>query len=187
MDSILEIQNKINTSKISLAGYVKEFLERAVDDHFNSIINYDPNVVSTQVIAIEKRREAGEILPLYGAVLGIKDNIDTVCYPTTGGTPALLDHRPKQDADVITTLIQAGAVIAAKTNMHELAFGVTSNNACTGAVKNPYDQDLISGGSSGGAAASIAAGIFNAGLGTDTGGSCRIPLHFVVFMVFVLR
>ena len=72
-------------------------------------------------------------------------------------------------------LLDAGALLAGKTNMHELAFGITSNNAAFGAVRNPYDPKRIAGGSSGGTAAAIAAGVVEAGLGTDTGGSVRIP------------
>ena len=79
------------------------------------------------------------------------------------------------DAGVVEKITNAGGFIGAKAGMHELAFGITSNNAVTGPVRNPKNTDMIPGGSSGGTAAAIAAGIFPAGLGTDTGGSCRIP------------
>ena len=84
-------------------------------------------------------------------------------------------HTPSKDAGAISELLRAGAILGAKANMHELAFGITSNNAVTGPVHNPADLDKIAGGSSGGTAAAVAAGIFPFGLGTDTGGSCRIP------------
>jgi Asp-tRNA(Asn)/Glu-tRNA(Gln) amidotransferase A subunit family amidase len=105
----------------------------------------------------------------------VKDCIDTAAYPTTSGTPKLDHYQPNRNAVVVQRLLDAGAIIAGKANMHELAYGITSNNAHTGAVRNPYDLELIPGGSSGGSAAAVAAGIANAGLGTDTGGSIRIP------------
>src|SRR5690606_13609012 len=79
------------------------------------------------------------------------------------------------DAPVIATLRRAGALFLGKTNMHELSFGATSINRHTGPVRNPANPDLIAGGSSGGSAAAVAAGLAPAALGTDTGGSCRIP------------
>jgi len=105
----------------------------------------------------------------------VKDNIDTADLPTTGGTPGLQDWQPAANAPVMQALLDAGAVLAGKTNMHELAFGITSNNVGYGAVGNPYDATMIPGGSSGGTAAAVAARIVPAGLGSDTGGSCRIP------------
>ncbi len=112
---------------------------------------------------------------LFGLAIVVKDNINTHDFPTTAGTIALKNFFPKEDAPIIKKLRDAGAIIVGKTNMHELAFGVTSNNSCFGAVKNPLNPLYFAGGSSGGTAAAIKAGIVNIGLGTDTGGSCRIP------------
>ncbi|MEM6745299.1 MAG: amidase family protein, partial [Pseudomonadota bacterium] len=112
--------------------------------------------------------------PLKGAGLAIKDNIDTWDFPTSGGTPGLKGRRTG-DAAVMAKLRSAGGVPLGKANLHELAFGITSNNAAFGPVRNPWNTDLIPGGSSGGTAAAVAAGLAPAGLGTDTGGSCRIP------------
>ncbi len=113
--------------------------------------------------------------PLHGLPLLIKDNIDTASAPTSAGTPALRDRRPSSDAPVAAKLFAAGAILLGKTNMHELAYGITSNNGAFGAVHNPYNPALIPGGSSGGNGAAIAARMCAAGLGTDTGGSVRIP------------
>ncbi len=113
--------------------------------------------------------------PLAGAPLAIKDNIDVLGFRTTAATPALTELRPQSDAPVIATLRRAGALFLGKTNMHELSFGATSINRHTGPVRNPANPDLIAGGSSGGSAAAVAAGLAPAALGTDTGGSCRIP------------
>jgi mandelamide amidase len=112
---------------------------------------------------------------LRGLPLVLKDNIATQHAVTTAGTPALRAHRPRTDAPVAGSLFSAGALLLGKTNMHELAFGITSNNAAFGSVRNPYDPVMIPGGSSGGTAAAIAARMCPAGLGTDTGGSVRIP------------
>lgn len=105
----------------------------------------------------------------------VKDNINVKGFNTTAGTPALIGYSPKEDASIIAKLRAEGAIIVGKTNLHELAFGITSNNFHFGAVKNPKNPKLFAGGSSGGTAAAIAAGIVDIGLGTDTGGSCRIP------------
>jgi len=113
--------------------------------------------------------------PLGGWALVIKDNIEVADMPCTCGTPALRDYVPKLDAAACALLRSAGAVIIGKANMHELACGITSNNAAFGPVHNAFDPTRFAGGSSGGTAVAIAAGLARAGLGTDTGGSARIP------------
>lgn len=113
--------------------------------------------------------------PLLGVPLALKDNIDTAQAPTTAGTPALRGHVPRANAPVAAAIFSAGALLLGKTNMHELAFGFTSDNRAFGAVHNPYDRAMIPGGSSGGNGAAIAARLCPAGLGTDTGGSVRVP------------
>ncbi|MEO4043920.1 indoleacetamide hydrolase [Hoeflea sp. CAU 1731] len=113
--------------------------------------------------------------PLHGVPLVIKDNINTAKLTTCAGSGALKDHVARSDASAVAQLFDAGALLGAKGNMHELAFGVTSNNAVTGAARNPYDQRMIPGGSSGGVAAAVAADLMPAGIGTDTGASVRQP------------
>jgi len=113
--------------------------------------------------------------PLRGIPLVVKDNIDVGGVPTTAATPLLRDHVPRADSAAWGRLAAAGALLLGKTAMHELAYGVTG--ACTGAptALNPADPRRLAGGSSSGTAAAVAAGLAPAGLGTDTGGSVRIP------------
>ncbi len=143
-------------------------------DPHNAILAYDADHLRATARASDRKRFQGLAGPLEGILLGVKDNIDTADLPTTGGTAALKDRAPA-DAPPLAALRSAGALVAAKTNLHELAFGITSNNGVFGPVRNPADRARIAGGSSGGTAAAIAAGLVPAGLGTDTGGSVRIP------------
>ena len=113
--------------------------------------------------------------PLHAIPISLKDNIYTKGFQTTAGSRILKDFTPRHDAEVVVLLKGAGAVILGKTNMHEFAYGVTSNNPHFGPVHNPYDLARIPGGSSGGSAAAVAAGLCYGSIGTDTGGSIRIP------------
>lgn len=125
---------------------------------------------------VDKARAAGKpVGPLAGLPFVAKDNINSIALPTSGGTPALRDSRPGSNAPVLQALVDAGAILFGKGNMHELSFGVTSQNVEFGKVLNPFDRTRIVGGSSGGPAAAIARRIVPVGLGTDTGGSVRIP------------
>ncbi len=142
----------------------------------NAFIALDEDKFLEAAHGADLRRARGVRLgPLQGLPIAVKDNIEFAALPTTAGTPALALHRPKRNAVVVQALLGAGALVMGKTNLHEIAYGLTSNNYHTGAVRNPYDKTLIAGGSSGGTAAALAARMAPAGLGSDTGGSVRHP------------
>jgi mandelamide amidase len=167
----------LRDKRFSARTYAEAVLARSEAlAHLNVFLNQDADaLLAAAEAADDGLAAAGAGAPLLGLPLAIKDNIDTKDLPTTGGTPGLRDWTPSANAPVMQALLDAGALLAGKANMHELAFGITSNNVAFGAVGNPYDATLIPGGSSGGTAAAVSARIVPAGLGTDTGGSCRIP------------
>jgi amidase len=122
-----------------------------------------------------ERRTSGPRGPLHGVPIVVKDNFETIEMPTGAGSLALPASHPRRDAFQVQKLRQAGAVILAKTNMHELAAGITTLSSSAGQTRNPYDLSRNPGGSSGGTAAAVAASFAAAGMGTDTSGSIRIP------------
>jgi indoleacetamide hydrolase len=142
----------------------------------NAFISVEPDRVRAAAKHADQQRTRGDPLgPLHGVPLVLKDNIDTADFTTTAGTPALATHRPKHNAPIVQRLLDAGAIVLGKANLQELAWGPTNNNAAFGPARNPYDPTRIPGGSSGGTGAAVAARLAPAGLGTDTGGSIRVP------------
>jgi aspartyl-tRNA(Asn)/glutamyl-tRNA(Gln) amidotransferase subunit A len=140
------------------------------------------------VLAEEARAQARELDaerasghargPLHGTTFAVKDIIDVAGARTTGGSRTLLHNRPPRDATCVARLRAAGAIVLGKLHTHELAGGVTSENGLFGRAPNPWDTAFIPGGSSGGSAIATAAGLVHSALGTDTGGSVRIPAAF---------
>lgn len=135
--------------------------------------------------ALQAARRADEELargedrgPLHGIPVAVKDVYATRGVRTTCGSKIFADYVPDFDAAVVERLAAAGAVLVGKTNMHELAYGITSTNPHYGAVRNPWNIERIPGGSSGGSAAAVAAGMVLAAMGSDTGGSIRIPAAY---------
>lgn len=128
---------------------------------------------------VDQARHRGVRLPpLAGVPVVVKDNIDLAGQVTTAGTPALRNSRPNDTAPVLQALFSGRMILLGKTNMQELALGITSQNVAYGFVHNPYDTSRVPGGSSGGTGAAVAARLAPGGLGTDTGGSVRVPAAF---------
>ena len=167
----------LKTGALSARDYVEALLTRArAADHLNAFIALDADAALAAADASDERRVRGDDLgPLHGLPIVLKDNIDVAGFATTAGTPGLRANRPVRTAPVAQALFDAGAILFGKTNMHELAFGVTTDNAAFGAARNPYDPTKTPGGSSGGTGVAVAARLAPAGLGSDTGGSVRIP------------
>lgn len=134
----------------------------------------DPLAAFTSVVD-EQRANPAPTGPLAGVPYAVKDNIDTVALPTTANTPALLGSTRDLDNPVVARLDAAGARLVGKTNLHELAFGITTNAAAHPATKNPFDPTRSPGGSSGGSGAAVGSGAVPFALATDTGGSVSIP------------
>lgn len=171
-----EAAKAIADRKLTATELVDALIAKTGDDPGNVYISFDSEGAAAAAAAADERVAAGDELgPLHGVPIVVKDNIASQGLPTTGGTPALKGWVPAEDAPVLARLRDAGAILIGKTNLHELAFGITSNNAAFGAVANAYDPGRFAGGSSGGTGAAVGARLAPAGLGTDTGGSVRIP------------
>ena len=176
--SLAELSGRVRRREISPVEIVRETLERI--DRLGPRLNSYITVTGEQAAA-EARRAEGEIQkgnyrgPLHGLPIAVKDIFDTRGVRTTAGSKILRDRVPDHDATVVARLRRAGAVLIGKANMHEFSYGVTSDNPHYGPVRNPWDPRRIPGGSSGGSGAAVAASLCAASLGSDTGGSIRIP------------
>jgi mandelamide amidase len=170
----------IRRGELSGENYVQALLQHyKAHTNLNAVAYIDEARLLEDARAVDRSRAQGARLgALAGLPMILKDNINTVGFPTTAGTSFLKDYRPKANAPLADLLFKQGAILFAKSNMHELALGSTSANPTFGYVRNPYDLSRIPGGSSGGTAAAVAARIVPAGLGSDTTGSIRMPSHF---------
>src|SRR5256885_1675163 len=175
--TIGEAAAAMQRAELTATAYADALLARAAAcGALNAFIHHDPAQVRAAARAADVLRASGARLgPLHGIPLALKDNLDTAGIATTGGTPALRGHVPARNAPVVQRLVDAGAIVFGKTNLHELAYGITNNNAAFGAACNPYDRTRIPGASSGGTGAAVGARVVPGGIGSDTGGSVRIP------------
>ena len=176
--TILEAASALRARKISSTELTRESLKR--------IARLQPRLCAFITVtaegALEAARRADQELahgldrgPLHGIPAAVKDVYATRGVRTTCGSKIFADYIPDFDAAVVERLAAAGAVLLGKTNMHELAYGITSTNPHYGAVRNPWNTECVPGGSSGGSAAAVAAGMVFMAMGSDTGGSIRIP------------
>jgi Asp-tRNA(Asn)/Glu-tRNA(Gln) amidotransferase A subunit family amidase len=163
--------------ELKAEDYARALLDRAQSlKQLNAFISLNRELVLEAAHGADKMRAAGRKLgALHGLPVPVKDSVNTKSLPTSNGTRALRDFKPKDDAAVLKRLFTAGAILMGKTNMHELSCGWTSNNGTFGPVRNPYDVNRVPGGSSGGSAAAVAARIAPLAIGEDTLGSIRVP------------
>jgi len=142
----------------------------------NAYITVTADSARAKARAADAAAVAGRSLGLlHGLPIAIKDNLDTAGVRTTSGSLFFENHRPNTDATVVAKLERAGAIMVGKATMHEVAFGVRSFNPVIGQARNPYDLTRVPGGSSGGSGIVVATGMAQAAIGTDTGGSIRLP------------
>jgi Asp-tRNA(Asn)/Glu-tRNA(Gln) amidotransferase A subunit family amidase len=172
-----EIAARVRASELSPFEVARAIVERAdAQRSLNAFITLRPETVLREARQLETRLQAGEDLgPLAGVPVVVKDLMGVKGYPFTCGTKAMPGEEARADAEVVARLRAAGALIVGTTNLHELAYGVTSANEHFGPVVNPRAPGHVPGGSSGGSGAAVAAGLSAIGVGTDTGGSIRIP------------
>lgn len=181
--TVTDLGAAMASGRTSSVALVDAYLARiAAYDHagpaLNTIIRINPKA-RADAARLDAERKAGQVRgPLHGIPVIIKDNYDTGDMPTSAGSIALANSQPAADAFVVKRLRDAGAVILAKSNLHELAAGITSISSLGGQTRNPYDPARCPGGSSGGTGAAIAASFAAVGWGSDTCGSIRIPAAY---------
>lgn len=171
----------IRSKKVSSREVVHACLERIerVNPRLNAIVRIDAESALAQARRADDELAHGQIRgPLHGVPMTIKDSLDTAGMVTTAGTKGRIGFVPRQDATAIARLRAAGAILIGKTNTPELTLAYETDNLVYGRTNNPYDLSRTSGGSSGGAAAIVAAGGSPFDIGSDTGGSIRLPAHF---------
>lgn len=181
--SIPEIQQAMEIGKLTSLQLVQMYLTRIEKydkegPKLKAIITVNPKALEIAAELDAERKKSGPRGPMHGIPVVVKDNFDTADMATTAGCVCLKDSVPPKDAFQIKKLKEAGAIILAKANLHEFAFGITTQSSLGGQTLNPYALDHNPGGSSGGTGAAVAANFAVVGLGTDTGGSIRIPSSF---------
>ena len=179
-DSIQTLREALDGKAISATELTKHFLSRIdqLDPSLNSYITVEHERALSTAAAIDKKLLAGERAPLLGIPIAEKDIFCTEGVRTTAGSKMLAEYRPPFDSTATANLAAAGVVRLGKCNLDEFAMGSSNENSYFGAVKNPWNQERVPGGSSGGSAAAVAGGLCVAATGTDTGGSIRQPSAF---------
>ena len=169
---------RIRSGDLSPVDIVEVLLLRIsrLDPSLNAFLKVWSDSARAEARTAKSEIESGRYIgPLHGIPVGLKDLIDVAGHKTTGGSKVLADNIAKSDATVATRLKAGGAILIGKLNLVEFAFGTTGLNPYTGDVKNPWDRTRITAGSSSGSAAAVASGMIPASLGSDTGGSIRMP------------
>jgi aspartyl-tRNA(Asn)/glutamyl-tRNA(Gln) amidotransferase subunit A len=181
LDTIQAISNRLRTGSVSPVELTSQCLDRiqALNPALNAFITVTADSAMQQARESEAELREGKWRgPLHGIPIGLKDLIDTADVRTTAASALYQDRIPNADAEVVRRLKAAGAVLLGKQNLHEFAYGGSSLVSHFGEMHNPWNLDHITGGSSGGSAAAVAAGLGYAAIGTDTAGSVREPAAF---------
>ena len=174
--SLTGLSRALRTWEISPVEVTEALLARIESDGTNAFITVTAERAMEDARRAETEISAGAYRgPLHGVPVGIKDLVDTAGVRTTMASAFFEHHVPDRDAAVALRLRQAGSVLLGKTNTHEFAYGPTADRSFFGPTRNPHDPGRISGGSSGGSGAAVAAGLLYGAIGSDTGGSIRIP------------
>ncbi len=179
--TLIETTQALRAGKVSSAELTEECLKRieSLNPRLNAFLTVTAEIAREQALQADRERRSGmDRGPLHGIPIAHKDLFCTAGVRTTSGSKVFENHVPKFDAAIVERLREAGAVMLGKTSMHEHAYGITCDNPHYGAVHNPWDLARIPGGSSGGAAAAVAAGLCLLGTGSDTGGSIRVPASY---------
>lgn len=173
---VAQAARAINSGDFTAESYAEALLERAREQSdIKAFITIDEEAVIAAARKVDKARSVGASGPLLGVPLGVKDSYLTSGLRTTLGVSNLKDFVPMQDAEVVGAIKQAGGIVFGKNNLVEMSWGLTGDNNSYGQVKNPRALSRVSGGSSSGSAAAVAAGIVPAAFGGDTVGSIRVP------------